>query len=153
MTIPAGHRFEATQALRQVLARAVVWGMPDVNPAKEGVDNPQRRRTEKRQFELWSEVEAVATILRPWYGPMVIFAAATGLRPGEWTALEHRDIDRDARVAYVRRAFQQGSSQVHEDRGECQSCSLAGRGAGRARAATGRVGDAAAVSGCAGPLS
>lgn len=32
MTIPAGHRFEATQALRQVLARAVVWGMIDVNP-------------------------------------------------------------------------------------------------------------------------
>jgi hypothetical protein len=26
MTIPAGHRFEATQALRQVLARAVSWG-------------------------------------------------------------------------------------------------------------------------------
>jgi hypothetical protein len=43
MTIPPGHRFEATQALRQVLARAVVWGMIDVNPAKHGVDNPQRR--------------------------------------------------------------------------------------------------------------
>src|ERR671918_2944833 len=30
MTIPAGHRFEATQALRQVLARAVSWGLIDV---------------------------------------------------------------------------------------------------------------------------
>jgi hypothetical protein len=48
MTIPTGHRFEATQALRQVLARAVVWGMIDVSPAKHGVDNPQRRYTEKR---------------------------------------------------------------------------------------------------------
>jgi hypothetical protein len=47
MTISPGHRFEATQALRQVLARAVVWGMIDSNPAKQGVDNPQRRRTEK----------------------------------------------------------------------------------------------------------
>jgi hypothetical protein len=47
MTLPPGHRFEATQALRQVLARAVVWGMIDVNPAKQGVDNPQRRYTEK----------------------------------------------------------------------------------------------------------
>jgi hypothetical protein len=45
MTVPPGHRFEATQALRQVLARAVVWGMIDVNPAKQGVDNPQRRYT------------------------------------------------------------------------------------------------------------
>jgi hypothetical protein len=33
MTIPAGHRFEATQALRQVLARAVSWGLIDANPA------------------------------------------------------------------------------------------------------------------------
>jgi hypothetical protein len=33
MTIAPGHRFEATQALRQVLARAVVWGMIDSNPA------------------------------------------------------------------------------------------------------------------------
>ncbi|MBA2536563.1 MAG: DEAD/DEAH box helicase family protein [Actinobacteria bacterium] len=36
---------------------------------------------------------------------MVIFATATGLRPGEWIALEYRDIDREARFAYVRRAF------------------------------------------------
>ena len=43
MTIPPGHRFEAAQALRQVLARAVVWGMIDVNPARYGVDNAQRR--------------------------------------------------------------------------------------------------------------
>ena len=33
-TLSPGYRFEATQALRQVLARAVVWGMIDVNPAK-----------------------------------------------------------------------------------------------------------------------
>jgi hypothetical protein len=32
MTISPGLRFEATQALRQVLARAVVWGMIDSNP-------------------------------------------------------------------------------------------------------------------------
>jgi hypothetical protein len=58
MTIPAGYRFEATQALRQVLARAVVWGMLEVNPAKQGVENPQRRRTEKRPFDSWEELEA-----------------------------------------------------------------------------------------------
>ena len=108
MTIPPGYRFEATQALRQVLARAVVWGMLDVNPAKQGVENPQRRRTEKRPFESWAELEAVAAQLGPRYGTMVIFAAATGMRPGEWVALEHRDIDRAARVAYVRRAFTKG---------------------------------------------
>lgn len=39
MTVPSGHRFEATQALRQVLARAVEWGLLDGNPAKQGVEN------------------------------------------------------------------------------------------------------------------
>jgi integrase len=112
MTIPAGHRFEATQALRQVLARAVSWRLIDANPAKQGVDNPQRRRTEKRPFESWTELEALATELGPRYGPLVLFAAATGLRPGEWIALEHRDIDRDARVVYVRRAYRNGRVKV-----------------------------------------
>jgi integrase len=39
---------------------------------------------------------------------MVLFAAATGLRPGEWLALEHRDVDREAQVVYVRRSFRNG---------------------------------------------
>jgi integrase len=108
MTIPAGHRFEATQALRQVLARAVSWGLIDVNPAKQGVDNPQRRRTEKRPFDSWNELNALAAELGPRYGPLALFAATTGLRPGEWIALEHRDVDRDARVVYVRRAYRNG---------------------------------------------
>ncbi len=108
MTISPGYRFEATQALRQVLARAVVWGMLDINPAKQGVENPQRRRTEKRPFESWDELEEVAGRLGPRLGAMVLFAAATGMRPGEWVALEQRDIDRDAHVAYVRRSFSKG---------------------------------------------
>jgi integrase len=108
MTVAPGHRFEATQALRQVLARAVDWGMIDVNPAKQGVDNPQRRYTERRPFESWAELAAVAVRLGSHYGPMVMFAAATGLRPGEWIALEQRDIDLQARVVYVRRAYRNG---------------------------------------------
>jgi integrase len=71
-----------------VLARAVVWGMIDVNPAKLGVDNPSPRRREQRPFESWAELESVAVQLPPRYRPMVIFAAATGLRPAEWVALE-----------------------------------------------------------------
>ncbi len=108
MTVSPGYRFEATQALRQVLLRAVVWGMLDVNPAKQGVENPQRRRTEKRPFDSWADLDAVAERLGPQLGPMVLFAAATGMRPGEWVALERRDIDRDGRVAYVRRSFSKG---------------------------------------------
>jgi integrase len=108
MTIPSGHRFEATQALRQVLERAVCWGLLDVNPAKLGVENPQRRYTEKRPFDSWDELYALVDRLGPSHGPMVLFAAATGLRPGEWLALEHRDVDREAQVVYVRRTLRNG---------------------------------------------
>src|SRR5437762_5418700 len=44
---------------------------------------------------------AVAERLGPVYGPMVVFAAATGLQPSELFALEQRDIDRAAGVVYV----------------------------------------------------
>jgi integrase len=108
MTVSPGYRFEATQALRQVLAPAAFWGMLEVNPAKQGVENPQRRRTEKRPFESWEQLDELADRLGPRLGPMVILAAATGMRPGEWIALAHRDIDRDGRVAYVNRAFGKG---------------------------------------------
>jgi integrase len=107
-SVPEGHRFEATQALRQVLNRAVCWGLIDDNPAKLGVPNPSRRAKEKRPFETWRQVEAVAAQLGPVYGPMVVFAAATGLRPSELFGLEQRDVDRQAGVVYVRRAYANG---------------------------------------------
>jgi len=108
IALSAGYRFDATQALRQVLARAVVWGMIDVNPAKLGVDNPSPRRREQHPFDSWSELEAVVECLSRRYRPMVIFAAATGLRPAEWLALEWRDVDLEARVVYVHRSFTKG---------------------------------------------
>jgi integrase len=82
--------------------------MIDVNPARLGVDNPSPRRREQRPFESWAELDAVAANLSPRYRPMVIFAAATGLRPAEWLALEWRDIDLDVRVVYVHRSFTKG---------------------------------------------
>jgi len=63
MNLSRGYRFEATQAVRQVLNRAVVWGMLDINPAKIGVDNPTPRRKEQHPFETWDELEAVAARL------------------------------------------------------------------------------------------
>ena len=108
MTVPEGHRFEATQALRQVLNRAVAWGLLDFNPAKVGVPNPARRAKEKRPFETWQQLEAVAAQLGSVYGPMVIFAAATGLRPSELFGLDKRDVDRQLGVVYVRRAYANG---------------------------------------------
>lgn len=91
-----------------MLNRAIEWGLIDYNPAKRGVANPQPRSKEKRPFESWQQIEAVAAKLGSVYGPMVVFAAATGLRPSELFALERRDVDRAAGVLYVRRAYANG---------------------------------------------
>ena len=107
LTVPEGHRFEATQALRQVLNRAVNWKLIDDNPAKR-VPNPARRCREQRPFDSWQQIRSLAEQLGPTHGPMVLFAAATGLRPSELFALEQRDVDRAAGVVQIRRAYANG---------------------------------------------
>jgi integrase len=103
-----GHRFEATQALRQVLNRAVAWKLIDDNPAKRGVPNPGWRCREQRPFDSWAQIRSITEGLGPTFGPMVVFAAATGLRPSELFALEHGDVDRAAGVVQIRRAYANG---------------------------------------------
>src|SRR5918995_386831 len=76
LTVPEGHRFEATQALRP--------------------------------FDSWQQIRSLAEQLGPTHGPMVLFAAATGLRPSELFALEQRDLDRAAGVVQIRRAYANG---------------------------------------------
>jgi integrase len=108
LTVPEGHRFEATQALRQVLNRAVAWKLLDDNPAKRGVPNPGRRCREQRPFESWAQIRSVTERLGPMLGPMVVFAAATGLRPSELFALEQGDVEHGAGVVQIRRAYANG---------------------------------------------
>jgi integrase len=127
MTLSPGYRFEATQALRQVLHRAVAWGMLDVNPAKVGVDNPVRRRKEQHPFQSWAEVEAIAVAIGPRYGSMILFAAATGLRPAEWIALEKRDVDPKERVVYVRRSFTRGELKIPKTEASMRAVPLQAR--------------------------
>jgi integrase len=90
-----------------VLNRAVAWKLIDENPAKR-VPNPGRRCHEQRPFESWAQIRSVADRLGPKFGPMVVFAAATGLRPSELFALEHGDVDRASGVVQIRRAYANG---------------------------------------------
>jgi len=106
MRIPEGHRFETTQAFRQVLDAAVRWKLVSENPAK-AIANPQPKRPEIHPFQSWEEVEAIAEELGPW-GPVAITAVGTGLRPEELFALEWRDVDKRASVVHVRRAYTRG---------------------------------------------
>ena len=71
-------------------------------------------------------VEAVAAKLGV-HGPLVLFAAATGLRPGEWLALEWRDVDRDQRVVYVRRSYRNGRVKYPKTEASMRSVPLQAR--------------------------
>jgi integrase len=122
--LPDGHRFEATQALRQVLNAAVAWQLIDLNPARRGVPNPLRRFPEKRPFESWDEIRALAERLGPVLRPMILFGAATGLRPAELVALEWHDLDRVAGVVYVRRQFVRGHVKPPKTRGSLRAVPL-----------------------------
>ena len=104
--LPERHRHDAMVAFRQVLNAAVRWKLIEENPAKL-VPNPLPRRAEIRPFESWEEIGAVAAELGPW-GPLVVFALGTGLRPEEWLALSRRDVDREACVVTLRRTFSGG---------------------------------------------
>jgi integrase len=100
-------RYGITQALRQMLAAAQRWGYTGVNPAKQAGRNPQPAPRVVRTFTR-AELEAIALELSPMYRPIPTFAAATGLRPEEWAALERRDVDRRGRVLNVLRTISGG---------------------------------------------
>lgn len=82
-------------ALRQCLAAGVRWNYMTRNPAVDAGRNrkPPPRRVRVFTFE---ELDRIAVELPPMYQALPQFAAATGLRPEEWQALEGKDIDRKA---------------------------------------------------------
>lgn len=100
--LPERSRYGIVQALRQTLGAAVRWGYMQSNPALLAGRNRQPSPREVRTYS-HAEVEALGAELSPAYRTLPGFAAATGLRPEEWQALERRDIDRQARVLNVRR--------------------------------------------------
>jgi integrase len=106
-TLPERSRYDVMRALRQALEAGVRWGYLTRNPAKAAGRNPQPPPREVRAFTA-AEIEAIAAELSPMFRPLPAFAAATGLRPQEWQALERRDVDRSAGLLNIRRTVSSG---------------------------------------------
>lgn len=104
--VPAGSRYGIVQALRQALGAAVRWVLMSKNPAKLAGSNPQSKAEEIHPFTR-AEID-LAEKLGPKYGPAVVFASETGMRPSEWLAIEWRDVDRKAGVVLVERSCAYG---------------------------------------------
>ncbi len=105
--LPERSRYGIVSALRQALGAAVRWGYIASNPATAAGRNPQPAPRTVRVYDR-HELDAIAAELSPAYAPLPLFAAATGLRPEEWQALERRDIDRRARLLNVLRTISDG---------------------------------------------
>jgi integrase len=93
-------------------AQAGAWrgrgmGLHGPEPGEAGRAQPAACAAPVRAFTR-DEVEAIAVELSPMYAPLPAFAAATGLRPEEWQALERRDVDRAAGALTVSRTVSSG---------------------------------------------
>ena len=93
--------------MRQTCGAAVRWGYMTLNPAVTAGENPQPGPRAVRAFT-FAELAALEAELGPQYGPIVAFAAATGLRPQEWIPLERRDVDAKRRVVRIERVLSDG---------------------------------------------
>ena len=105
--LPERSRYGVVGALRQALEAATRWGQMDRNPAKLAGRN---RQPAPRSVRVYSnaELDGIAAEMSPMYAPLPMLAAATGLRPEEWEALERKDIDRTAGILNVRRTISSG---------------------------------------------
>jgi integrase len=89
----------------------VRWRWIEHNVAVD-VRNPEHARQEFVPFDSWEEVDAVAHELGP-FGPLAIFCVGTGVRPEEAFGADWDDVDLEAHVLTVRRAFAKGRLKTY----------------------------------------
>jgi integrase len=111
VTLPDRLRYPLMAAFRQALEAGIRYGYLTRNPAKLAGPNPMPAPREIRVYTT-DELKAIVEELGTVEAAAVKFAAATGLRPAEWAAIERRDVDRVRRVVFVR------GTKTHKSRRE-----------------------------------
>jgi integrase len=106
-TLTKGSLVAQTRALTQCLDTAVDWGVIAKNPLRRLARMTTTKRAEIIPYTR-DEIDRMCVEIGPHYAPMIRFAAATGMRPCEYRALEWRDIRRDEGVAIVERTHFRG---------------------------------------------
>jgi integrase len=106
-SMPEGKRYRGLRSLRQVLAAGVRWKWIDDNPAAH-VKNPEPKPGEIDPFDSWQEIDAIDAELDEVGGALVQFLCGTGVRPEEAFGGEWRDVDLEARMFRIRRAYAKG---------------------------------------------
>lgn len=97
--LPPRFRYAVSSAFRQALRAAISYGYIDRSPITW--PNPAPKPRPIRVFTA-EELEALVEELGDEYGPMIVFASETGLRPAEWATVHRRDVDRKGRRLTVR---------------------------------------------------
>lgn len=90
--------------LSRALKMAVKWRKINQNPA-EYTDRPQLKRAEMRALSPEETRAFLAVATEDKWGILFEFALATGMRPGEYLALQWKDVDLHAGTAIVRRVL------------------------------------------------
>lgn len=98
-TLPPRYRYSVSSALRQTLRAGIAYGYLTRSPITWA--NPQPKPRAIRVFTA-AEIKSLTQELGSEFGAMIVFASETGLRPGEWSKVERRDVDRKARRLTVR---------------------------------------------------
>jgi integrase len=111
VTISERLRYPLMAAFRQALEAGIRYGYLTRNPAKLAGPNPM---PQPREIHIYTpdELKAIVAELAPLEAAAVKFAAATGLRPAEWAAVERRDVDKTRRIVLVR------GTKTHKSRRE-----------------------------------
>lgn len=121
-TLPPRYAPKVMGAFRQVLAAGVRSRLLEGNPAVDAGPNPEADPAPVRVYTV-AELDAIAAELSTAYRPLPAFAAATRLRPEEWSALERWDVDRHRRLVKVdRRTSTRRSSPAARRRARSARC-------------------------------